>query len=310
MVKNEKLKMNLAILIVTYNRSSVLTECLQSLTANTIDPDYVLIYDNCSSDDTAAVAKAWCDSQNYKTKVFLADKNKGASGGFHNGLKLLDFYPYDKVLLVDDDILFEVDAIARIKELTAPNIVYQLGRRFKCGCYAFWGGIINKHTLKVKQTDMSVFTTSEGSEVNIGCFEGMLLPKKIIESVGYPEEDFFLIDDDTYYGWKIAKKYKIRALHDVFLIRNWTSSEYLQKAQLSSVNSNLTKYLTHRNPLLWAKREKLVLTQLYLLLRYMRRIAVKFLSRDVTGAKIITISIFNALIKNGGSLNIDEVNKW
>src|SRR5450756_951878 len=49
------------VLVPTYNRSAMLRRCLESIQAQTYTDIRVIIGDNCSDDDTKAVAQDFCD---------------------------------------------------------------------------------------------------------------------------------------------------------------------------------------------------------------------------------------------------------
>src|SRR5664280_2265699 len=49
------------VLVPTYNRSTMLRQCLESIQAQTYTDFRVIIGDNCSDDDTRMVAQDFCD---------------------------------------------------------------------------------------------------------------------------------------------------------------------------------------------------------------------------------------------------------
>lgn len=67
--------MTLALCIPAYNAASYLPRLLTSAAQQTVPFDEILVYDDCSSDDTAAVAEA------YGARVVRGDVNRGCSAG-------------------------------------------------------------------------------------------------------------------------------------------------------------------------------------------------------------------------------------
>ncbi len=68
--------------VLTYNRSTLLKQCLKAIADQTYQCDRIIIVDNASTDDTLEVLKS--EMQDRVTIVALP-KNVGAAGGFNIG---------------------------------------------------------------------------------------------------------------------------------------------------------------------------------------------------------------------------------
>jgi alpha-1,3-rhamnosyltransferase len=77
-------------IISTYNSSAFLIETLESLAQQTWREIELIITDDCSSDNTVELCKAWLNNNDQRfvqTKLLLSDKNTGISANANRGLK-------------------------------------------------------------------------------------------------------------------------------------------------------------------------------------------------------------------------------
>ena len=93
---------SVAIVIVTYNRADVLVGCLDGLAAQTSPPDAVFVVDNASSDHTPEVLEARTD---LPLRIIRSAENLGGAGGFHLGVGEAYAAGYDRIWLMDDDVV-------------------------------------------------------------------------------------------------------------------------------------------------------------------------------------------------------------
>jgi len=100
--------MKVLAIIITYNRSNLLKECIESIKSGSIIPD-ILVVDNASTDETESVVKS------YKDVFYLKlDKNFGPAGGAEAGQKFALQHDYDAVWMLDDDVWVSKDALKEI----------------------------------------------------------------------------------------------------------------------------------------------------------------------------------------------------
>lgn len=182
--------------VVTYNRVTLLAECIAALRNQTRAIDKILVINNGSTDDT----EYWLSQQ--KDIEFFTQKNTGSAGGFHTGIKLAYEKGYDWLWLMDDDGFPKEDALEKLLE----NIDEKLYLR-NCA-------VIDKE-------DKNSFVWKTGNyatidEVNEPViknfahpFNGTLLHKDIIKKVGLPKKELFIWGDETEYLNRIIFKYKI-----------------------------------------------------------------------------------------------------
>lgn len=203
--------------IVTYNRKKDLLRCLQAVLSQTLTIDDIVIVNNASTDGTyeelcnffskdkeKKFDKVYLLSEINKIKIHIINmsKNLGGSGGFHNGLKIAneelhsdyfwlmddDGYPsenclemlFSKVSLYDYIMPTSID-IDNHENLSWPTRMKNGKKTARYDELQYsWGEIMNYVTP----------------------FNGILLSKKCVESVGYINKDFFLWGDEYDHYWR------------------------------------------------------------------------------------------------------------
>ena len=98
-----------AVVVVTYNRADLLVGMLDGLAAQTRAADAVIVIDNASTDHTRAVLDARTD---LPLHVTTSEANLGGAGGFHLGVRAAYDAGYDRVWLMDDDVVPAPDCLA------------------------------------------------------------------------------------------------------------------------------------------------------------------------------------------------------
>ena len=108
-MKNKK---SVDCVVVTYNRLSLLKECIQAVKNQTYPIEHFFVIDNCSTDET------WKYLQSIKNeKIFpiRLHKNMGGAGGFNIGLKTFIKQSISNyVWIMDDDTIPSTTALEYI----------------------------------------------------------------------------------------------------------------------------------------------------------------------------------------------------
>lgn len=65
------------VIAVCYNHSAYLTECLDSIKAQTLNDYELLIFDDCSSDDSVEVINSWVQDKQFPCRVVAHQQNAG-----------------------------------------------------------------------------------------------------------------------------------------------------------------------------------------------------------------------------------------
>lgn len=233
------LLMNVAIVIVTFNRLQLLKECIDcALNQETVCTELVVV-NNKSTDGTYE----YLQSLNEKRIHCIHEKNNiGGAGGFHDGVK----YAYehtkcDWVLLIDDDAMISLDYLNNIEKCISDR-------------YMAYAGVVYVND----KIDIRHRTRKENGAVgveeysnpwflcDVATFCGLLISRKLIELIGYPRKDFFIWEDDTEYCYRIMKDSEILVATSAILNHKTANPSYKVE---NSIKDDWKWYYGFRNQL-------------------------------------------------------------
>jgi len=194
----------IAAIVITFNRIEFLKDLINALRHQTRKLDAIIVLNNNSSDGT----KEWLENQS--DLIVIHQDNVGSSGGQYTGFKYAFEQDYDYIWTMDDDVepveTCLENLLVNINEnrIHAPlrfqpdgkvffneAVAYNLTNPFK----SFWNGIITEKDINQDEIPVTGLT-----------FEGPILPRQIIEKIGFPDKKFFIYGDDTEYMLR-AKKF-------------------------------------------------------------------------------------------------------
>jgi len=213
-----------AVVVVTYNRAALLTRMLAGLAALDRAPDAVIVVDNASTDHTATVLSTVTD---LPLQVITPEENLGGSGGFHLGVEAAFEQGFDRIWLMDDDVIpapdcldvlmaVDEDCLMAVREDTAGRLVEKAAVTFDL-----------RNPLRIKPKTAMVETTygardrmPELVEIENIAFEGFLVRRRVVEAIGLPDADFFIFYDDVDFALRARRAgWKIWAVRDAVLVR-------------------------------------------------------------------------------------------
>lgn len=211
-----------AAVIVTYNRKELLKKNIDMLLKQTYKIDSIFIIDNCSTDGTQQFLSeaGWLNSNQF---VYIKTQtNIGGAGGFYTGVKAAYEAKADWILLMDDDgqmadeytleyLFSAVDKLRQSNQGDGKLFVNALVRQgellsFKMG---------NKYTVQ-EALDSAENGLIKG-EANP--FNGTLVSRELVSSIGYPNKEFFIKGDEV--------DYKQRAIDDGACIVTVANANYI-----------------------------------------------------------------------------------
>jgi rhamnopyranosyl-N-acetylglucosaminyl-diphospho-decaprenol beta-1,3/1,4-galactofuranosyltransferase len=216
-----------AVVVVTYNRAALLTRMLAGLAALERRPDAVIVVDNASTDHTASVLDAVHD---LPLQVIRPEENLGGSGGFHLGMQAAYDQGFDRIWLLDDDVVPAADCLSVllavddavadclmvVREDTRGRLVEKAALKFDL-----------RNPLKLKPKTAMVETTYGIREAmpalveleNVP-FEGFLVHRRVVEAIGLPDPTFFIFYDDVDFALRARRAgFHIYAVRDAVLVR-------------------------------------------------------------------------------------------
>jgi rhamnopyranosyl-N-acetylglucosaminyl-diphospho-decaprenol beta-1,3/1,4-galactofuranosyltransferase len=193
--------------VVTYNRKKLLGTCLDGILRQTRPVDKIIIIDNNSTDDTSSFLQEKGYLNRPEIRYVKLAENTGASGGFYTGIQRAQQENTDWIWLLDDDIQPQPTCLAeQLKHAPLSQCIHPR-RSDQKGVDIIWEPLFNPATGLATHLDNRSFANGkEIAFVNAGCFEGMLIHANIVRKIGLPDPRFFIINDDTLYGF-IASLY-------------------------------------------------------------------------------------------------------
>lgn len=192
----------IAAVIVTYNRKRLLGENIKMLLKQTRTFDQIFIIDNCSTDGTAEYLQenGW---KNRKPFMYIKTAaNIGGAGGFYVGTKAAYETGADWIVLMDDD--------GRMSdEFTLEHLMIVAERLYMRNCAdkkLFVNALVQQgemlsFKMGLKYTVQQAVNASEGGLLvgEANPFNGTLISRELVESIGYPNKDFFIKGDEVDY---------------------------------------------------------------------------------------------------------------
>ena len=216
-----------AVVVVTYNRSELLTRMLDGLAAQTHRPDVVVVVDNASTDDTAAVLAARVEAGDLPLQVISSEENLGGAGGFHLGSRTAYEAGYDRIWLIDDDVVPAPDCLAVL--MAADEDCLMVVREDLTGALAEKAAVrfdltnplaIRPKLATVDQTWSTRGVMPERVAVENVAFEGFMFRRRVADRIGLPDPSFFIFYDDVDYAVRAREAgFTIWALRDAVLVR-------------------------------------------------------------------------------------------
>lgn len=216
--------MKIGVVIVTYNRLKKLKETLMKFSCQTIMPEYILIINNASTDQTTAFLEEWeSEAESYKKVVINMKENAGGSGGFSMGLRESLNLEAEWVWVSDDDAVPEVNAIEE-----AYNYLQQNDKRLDrisaiCGMVINNGKIDTKH--RKNYINKGIFIKEEPIledeynkkefELNAFSYVGTIISREKMRQIGVTRAEYFIWWDDTEHSLRLSKIGKILCVPNI-----------------------------------------------------------------------------------------------
>lgn len=219
-----------SIVLVTYNRSEFLRQSLKSIFKQNLKYlKAVYILDNCSSDDTQSVINEYKNKFPFLVKNVQLIENTGGAGGFEIGSRLAYNEGSEWIGLIDDDVILAPDCLEQLSLHTVEEKCLIAVREDRNGNLAEYGALrvdySNPFRLNPKISTISSRYESRRSlpdkvSIDTASFEGFFVHRTVIDSVGFPNHEFFIFGDDTDYSLRIKNSgVRIIAVRDAKITR-------------------------------------------------------------------------------------------
>lgn len=197
--------MKINCVVVTFNRLSLLKECLQALENQTYPIHRIVIVDNCSTDGTYEYLEGLKDA---KYLIIHSKENIGGAGGFSLGLKNAVLEGCDYTWLMDDDTIPSPTALEELVKVASLD--ENVG--FVCSQVNWKDGkphAMNKASLVYKNGVQNKIERDGvlAIQCNLASFVSVMVNTKAVCRLGLPIKEFFIWCDDLEYTLRIAKSY-------------------------------------------------------------------------------------------------------
>ena len=234
MFMNSINQLNCLVVIVTFNRCIDLKVCIEALRCQSYSSMTILVVNNGSTDAT----KEWLDNQN--DLIVIHQDNLGGAGGFYIGMKYMYEHNYDFLVMMDDDGIPEkneienlLNAYQEITEKEQKNVIVNalvVDKDDHEHVSFLWARGVERSNKVSELIKESYF---EG----IHPFNGTLVPRTVIEKIGFIKKEMFI--------WGDEKEYMARAIHNGVKLYTATSAIHYhpkEKGQKGNVLPFISKY--------------------------------------------------------------------
>lgn len=205
---------NVAVLVVTYNRKALLVECLAAVAAQEFAPSAVVVIDNASTDGTEELFRDGGELAGIPgLRYFRMVENLGGAGGFKEGIKRCLEAGCDWIWLMDDDCIARPDTLSELVE--ALPAAKRLGGEpsfLASSVLGPEGEPMNVPVLDARPTgngyaDWYLGLADGMVEIECATFVSLLIKARAVEKLGLPIASFFIWGDDTEYTTRLTHRF-------------------------------------------------------------------------------------------------------
>lgn len=191
--------------VVTYNRRTLLSQCLDALADQTARPAVIVVVDNASTDGTEEVL---ADHPAHPEAIYLSE-NVGGAGGFAAGMAYaLTHHSPDWIWVMDDDTIPRSTAL---EELLAAASTSTLPLSVLSSRAVWTDG--RDHPMNLPRTRMragAVETDNAsrlgGRPVRTASYVSALLRASDVREHGLPIADYFIWSDDFEHTGRLLRR--------------------------------------------------------------------------------------------------------
>ncbi|PTY38054.1 hypothetical protein BGP77_16495 [Saccharospirillum sp. MSK14-1] len=216
---------DVAVVLVTFNRLSLLQETLEALAQQTRRVDEVYVVNNASTDGTTEFLDHYTGPLNLHHLSMI--DNSGGAGGFSIGVEAAYRDGVDCLWLMDDDVVPKADCLAQLLAQNDPvmvclredrdgklveraSLTYDLER--------WWVGNPRRDSIEDLYPDSD--SVPAGLSLAIATFEGLFIHRDVVKAIGWPDPKYFIFLDDVDYSLRIRQAgFSIRLANKAILRR-------------------------------------------------------------------------------------------
>lgn len=196
--------MKINCVIVTYNRLSLLIECISALKKQTYKINKIYIINNNSTDGTNNYLQGLASDPRFV--IVSLPQNIGGAGGFHEGIKRAMTEACDWVWIMDDDTIPLNNTLEELVKGT--TVTKNVG--YVCSRVIWTDGMIHKMNIprfdfqNKQHLPINYYSNlADVLLVRAASFVSLLINEKAVYEVGLPIKEFFIWGDDTEFTTRI-----------------------------------------------------------------------------------------------------------
>lgn len=205
--------------VVTFNRLNLLQRVIASLQKQSVYIHDIIIVNNGSTDGT----KEWLDKQN-KLHI-IHQENVGGSGGFYRGIQEASKTECDWIWCMDDDVFPSEHCLENLLIYASKDNKIGIACPHRLMSGKTFTGEAKTLNLSNPFKDMhddglmpEDVEANETVDIVGMAFEGPLIKKEVVEKIGLPNKELFILYDDTDYSYRtILEGYRVIVVRDALM---------------------------------------------------------------------------------------------
>lgn len=205
--------------VVTFNRLKLLQRVIASLQKQSVHIHDIIIVNNGSTDGT----KEWLDKQN-KLHI-IHQENVGGSGGFYRGIQEASKTECDWIWCMDDDVFPSEHCLENLLIYASKDNKIGIACPHRLMSGKTFTGEAKTLNLSNPFKDMhdnglmpEDVEANETVDIVGMAFEGSLIKKEVVEKIGLPNKELFILYDDTDYSYRtILEGYRVIVVRDALM---------------------------------------------------------------------------------------------
>ena len=205
--------------VVTFNRLNLLQRVIASLQKQSVHIHDIIIVNNGSTDGT----KEWLDKQN-KLHI-IHQENVGGSGGFYRGIQEASKTECDWIWCMDDDGFASEHCLENLLIYASKDNKIGIACPHRLMSGKTFTGEAKTLNLSNPFKDMhdnglmpEDVEANETVDIVGMAFEGPLIKKEVVEKIGLPNKELFILYDDTDYSYRtILEGYRVIVVRDALM---------------------------------------------------------------------------------------------
>lgn len=190
--------------VVTFNRLELVKKTISALQCQTRPLDCIIIVNNGSTDGTADYLDSLPKENEW---IIIHQENVGGSGGFWRGIKEAYERGFDWIWCMDDDVFPRENCLEEALECTDQRTGIVCPKRIMNGkTFISESETLNLSNIFQWRYGKVLSCKAANGRIPIDLqsmtFEGPLIRREVVDKIGLPNRELFILFDDTDYSYR------------------------------------------------------------------------------------------------------------